>query len=232
MGDVACIDISHWQGFPDFEKVAADGVLAVILKATEGTSYVDPNRKTNYAAATKAGLACCCYFWLKPGASAREQAEFFLATVDPIEGERVVIDYEEEGCTLQGLREAVQALLDCDRNLQIAVYSGHLLKQQLGDSCDEFLRDNTSLWLAHYTTGAPSWPAGTWPQWSLWQFTDEGSVAGIEGNCDCNRFNGSDDALLDWIGPAGEEELVEPLTVTIEIDVPPGVAVKVVERRR
>jgi GH25 family lysozyme M1 (1,4-beta-N-acetylmuramidase) len=31
---VSCIDISHWQGFPDFAKVRASGVVACIMKAT------------------------------------------------------------------------------------------------------------------------------------------------------------------------------------------------------
>ena len=43
----ACIDISHWQGFPDFRQVYDDGVVACIMKATEGTSYIDPNRAIN-----------------------------------------------------------------------------------------------------------------------------------------------------------------------------------------
>jgi len=43
----SCIDISHWQNFPDFEQVRAAGVVAMIHKATEGTSYVDPNRAIN-----------------------------------------------------------------------------------------------------------------------------------------------------------------------------------------
>jgi hypothetical protein len=36
MSDIpVCIDISHHQGFPDFDEVKAAGVLGVIHKATE-----------------------------------------------------------------------------------------------------------------------------------------------------------------------------------------------------
>lgn len=232
---VKCIDISHWQSFPDFEEVARQGVLAVIHKATEGTSYVDPNRGKNLKNARDAGLAIATYFWLKPG-DARPQAQFYLDTVQPVDGERVVIDYEEDGCTLEGLRKAVQTLLDYGHNLQIAVYSGHLLKGQLGDDCDEFLQENTSLWLAQYTTGTPSWPSGTYPQWSLWQYTDQGELDGIEGSTvDFNRFNGSDEALLKWMGPADggvrpepePEPEPKPLKVKIEITSPPGVEIEI-----
>ena len=76
-----------------------------------------------------------------------------------------MIDYEEDGCSLTTLKDAVQALLDYGMNLQITVYSGHLLKEPLGNYCDDFLRDNTDLWLAQYTSdeSSISWPEGTYP---------------------------------------------------------------------
>ena len=86
-----CIDISHWQGFPDFDQVMAAGVVACIMKATEGTTFVDPNRAQNYMSATNAGLVCCTYHWLRPG-DATAQMLFYLQTVDPVPGERMVID--------------------------------------------------------------------------------------------------------------------------------------------
>jgi lysozyme len=201
MSDPACIDISHWQNFPDFEKVRAAGVVACIMKATEGTSYIDPNRAQNYINATKVGIACCTYHWLKPG-NAKEQIQFYLDTIDPVPGERMVIDYEEDGCTLDDLHEAVRALLDDPRKLQVTVYSGHLLKEQLGDTRDDFLAKHTDLWLAQYTSGTPTWPDGTYKKWTLWQYSEEGQVDGIDGSeVDLNRFDGSDAELVRWITP-------------------------------
>jgi lysozyme len=227
--DAKVIDISHWQGFPDFEAVKAAGVLGVIFKATEGTDYVDPNRQKNFSAAVKAGLACCCYFWLKPGDGA-SQAEFFLETIEPVEGERVVIDYEEDGCTLDTLKEAVAALLDADLDLKITVYSGHLLKEKLGDECDDFLAQHTDLWLAQYTDDfdSISWPEGTYPQWTLHQYSQTGSVPGVASDCDLDRFNGSDDELLAWINPNGGDQIEPPVagrTVRVNIFAPPDVEV-------
>src|SRR5258707_7197898 len=124
-----CIDISHHQDFPDFTKVKAAGCLAMIHKATEGSSYVDSNRVKNINNATKAGIKCCTYHWLSPGSNAASQMAFYLNTINPVPGERMVIDYEEDGCKLSGLKQAVQALLDDPRELQITIYSGHLLKE-------------------------------------------------------------------------------------------------------
>jgi lysozyme len=208
--DCKIIDISHHQDFPSFDQVAAAGVIAMIHKATEGSSYVDPNRARNCSNAIKAGIACCTYHWLKPG-NAKQQIAFYLKTIDPMPGERMVIDYEEDGCTLSDLKEAVQALLDDPRGLQVTVYSGHLLKEQLGSKHDAFLADNTDLWLAQYTSGTPSWSIGTYPQWTLWQYSETGHIDGIGDNyVDLNRFNGSDENLVKWISPAGGVEPVPP----------------------
>ena len=227
----SCIDISHWQGFPDFEEVAAQGVVACIMKATEGTGYVDPNRATNYINATNAGIACCTYHWIKPG-NAAAQMQFYLSVVDPAPGERMVIDYEEDGCSLDDLKEAVQVLLDDPRGLQLTVYSGHLLKEQLGDRHDPFLADNTDLWLAQYTSGTPSWPSGTYDYWTLWQYSETGVISGIDDtNVDLNKFNGSNENLVKWISPAGVAPPIppQPETASVKVDItaPENVSVNV-----
>src|SRR4029077_19006932 len=132
--------------------------------------------------------------WIKPG-DGRAQAEFYLQTIDPVKGERVVIDYEEDGCSLTTLHDAVQALLDYRHELRITVYSGHLLKEVLEGQCDDFLAGNTDLWLAQYTSDESniSWCDETWPQWTLWQYSETGSIPGIEDSyVDLDNFNGAD----------------------------------------
>jgi lysozyme len=224
----ACIDISHWQDFPDFTKVRAAGVVAMIHKATEGTSVVDPNRARNCAAAIAAGIKCATYHWLSPGGNVRQQIAFYLQTIDPVDGERVVIDYEQDGCTLNDLEQAVQALLDDARQLQVTIYSGHLLKEQLGNTHVAFLADNTDLWLAQYTTGTPTWPKATYPHWTLWQYSESGTVDGITGGkVDLNRFDGSNDELLAWISPAGAAPEPQLAEVNIAITAPPNVIVNI-----
>jgi lysozyme len=208
---VKCIDISHHQDFPDFTKVKAAGVIAMIHKCTEGSSYVDPNRGKNCKNAIDAGIAVSTYHWLSPGSSPSQQMKFYLDKLQPVQGERVVIDYEENGCTLDDLHEAIQALLSDPRGLQITVYSGHLLKEQLNGNYDKLLAENTDLWLAQYTSGSPSWSEGTYPSWTLWQYSESGTINGISGSyVDLNRFNGSDDELLTWIKPSGSIKPPQP----------------------
>jgi lysozyme len=205
-----CIDISHWQDYPNFDEVYASGVKGMIHKATEGTSYVDPNRAENCSNAVNAGIAIATYFWIKPG-DGRAQAEFYLSTIDPVQGERVVVDYEEDGCTLTMLKDAVQALMDYKKGLKITVYSGHLLKEQLGSKCDDFLRANTDLWLAQYTDGTPTWPTATYPQWALWQYSETGTIPGIDdAYVDLNNYNGVTESFLKWISPTSAPPSPKP----------------------
>lgn len=229
-----CIDISHHQGYPDFDEVAASGVLGVIHKATEGTTFIDDARAVNLANARKAGLGIATYFWLKPGDGAA-QAEFYLQTIDPVLGERVIVDYEEDGCSLTALKNAVQSLLDYGQQLQVSVYSGHLLKEQLGSDCDDFLAENTDLWLAQYASESSiSWPSGTYPNWSLWQYSESGEIPGINDSyVDLDNFNGSAVNFLKWINPRGATPPEPPQPpdfskmVNVEISAPKDVPVRV-----
>jgi lysozyme len=235
MSDIpVCIDISHHQGYPDFDEVKRTGVLGIIHKVSEGTSFIDSARAENCANAKQAGIAVATYHWLSPGSNASAQMEFYLSLLDPVQGERVVIDYEQDGCTLAMLRDAVQALLDYRHELQITVYSGHLLKEQLGSDCDDFLGEHTDLWLAQYTSGSISWPSGTYPQWALWQYSETGTIPGID-DCyvDLDHYNGDDEAFLSWISPKGSkppkpEPKPEPAEIVdVAITAPEGVKVAV-----
>lgn len=135
--------------------------------------------------------------------------DFYLSKIEPEAGARVCIDYEDTGCTLTDLRDAISRLHEVRPDLQITIYSGNLIKEQLGNSKDELLA-TTSLWITQYTSAdAPSWPKATWPVWTLWQYSDGSaggspkSLAGLPTPVDCNAFNGSRENCEKWLRPAG-----------------------------
>lgn len=192
------IDISHYQPEPDFAKVKAAGIVGVIFKATQGTSYVDDTYKSREGKALAAGLKTSTYHYLE-GGNITAQMDHYLSTIDAPQGARVCLDHEADA-TRTELEQAVSYIQSKRPDLQVTIYSGHLIKDQLGSAKSAVLA-TTSLWLAQYTTGTPSWPKGTWPTWSLWQFTDQATVAGISGKVDGNTFNGSNENLAKWFGP-------------------------------
>ena len=210
MATTVIIDLSHHNPEPDWPTLKASGVVGVILKATEGTSYVDPTFAGRRDRALRAGLAVASYHYQKPG-NVGQQMLHYLDVVAPGRGERVVVDYEDTGCTLDELEQAVTALFNAGLDLQVTVYSGSLIKQQLGTDVNAVLA-KAALWIAHYTQSpSPSWPKGTWPVWSLWQYTDKAMVSGVSERVDGNRFNGSNGNAAKWLAPAAEAPVPAPV---------------------
>ena len=228
------IDISHWNTVTSFEKVRQAGVIGVFHKATEGTTYLDDKYYEREIEARAAGLGWGAYHFLKHG-NVEQQMAFFLNMVQPPDGMRVAIDYEDAKCTLSDLQTAVRYLTQVAPALELAIYGGSLLKEHLGDSNNAILSPH-ALWLAQYTSGKPSWPKNTWPVWSLWQYSD-GSVGGsprevpgVQSPCDCNQFNGSAANCAKWFGlntgPIPEPE-PEPEPYVTKLDI--GLSVTIAE---
>jgi lysozyme len=227
--DLSIIDISHYQTL--IRPEARANLVGVIHKATEGSTMVDGNYAARRELARALGLKWSSYHYLHPG-DIDAQMDFYLRNANPEPGSRVCIDYEDTDLELDHLKAAARAIGELDPSLQITVYGGGLLRDQLGDRNDKEL-GQYALWIAHYTTASePDWPKGTWPTWSLWQYTDgvnggsPKSVEGIEGPCDCNVFNGSRENCAKWMGPNSDQPAPGG-TVTINIDTPPGIEVVV-----
>ena len=229
MANPIVIDISHHQPDPiDWQKVKSGGTIGVFHKATEGTRYVDEDLFHRMKAAKEAGLLTATYHFMRE-TDMTGQMKHYLDTIDPVYGERICLDHEHSGTSLAELEQAVQYVLNVRPDLQITIYSGHLIKEQLGNGYNDLLAKNTSLWMAQYSSKI-SWPQGTWPAWSLWQYTDRSSVSGIAGPVDGNKWNGTEEALVEWLSPypAPVEPEPEIAPVIISIQTPPSVQIQVI----
>lgn len=227
------VDLSHWNTVADFAASKRAGLIGVIHKATEGTSYADTTYWEREKAARAVGLGWGAYHFLKHGNIAT-QMDWFVRNIRPVDGMRVAIDYEDPACVLDDLLNAVTWMNEKAPGLELCVYGGSLLKEHLGNNKNTLL-GKTSLWLAQYTSGTPSWPKATWPYYTLWQYSDgqaggtPRSIGGIADPHDCNQFNGSKDNCAKWMGmtdsgyypaPPEPEPQPEPLpeTVTLRLD--------------
>jgi hypothetical protein len=61
---------------------------------------------------------------------------------------------------------------------------------------------NNPLWIAQYTTLCPDLTS-PWNTWAFWQYSESGSVPGISGGIDVDRFNGTFDELRALAGGSG-----------------------------
>jgi lysozyme len=202
------VDLSHHNGNVDFAQAQADGIVGIIHKATQGTSFVDPLYRSRSEPAKAAGLLWGAYHF-GTGADGIEQADFFLRTVQPGPGPDVllVLDLEANGqgpsMTLDEARAFVTHIQSITGQWP-GLYAGHYLKSLLGSAQDPVL-GSCWFWLSQYGPTAVVPPA--WPTWTMWQYTDGAlgpdphEVAGI-GRCDRDMFNGSSGDLVQLWTPS------------------------------
>ena len=197
MLEKAVVDLSHWDSVDSFEDAKDDGVVGIIHKATEADNYFDPTYNQRKRDALAAGLLWGAYHFLRPG-NMKDQAQYFVSKVGTTLGVYAA-DHEDEGVSLADLKTFLSEVRRLTGQSPI-IYSGHVLKDQLGDRCDSEL-SQYRLWLAQYTSGTPSWPKATFPKWWIWQYTEQGECDGIpgdsQGNLDLNKYAGTKQKLID-----------------------------------
>jgi lysozyme len=197
------IDVSTWQGTVDYAKVKAAGKSFVIAKATEGIGYADPRYATNRSAARSAGLAFTGYHYARPDLNPTNpvgEADWFVSKLALATGMLVpALDLEVAGTlgttALQNWVAAWLAEVYARTGLRAMIYtSPNFWKNAMGDTRTFADQGYTVLWVAHWFVSAPTVPAANWGGrgWTFWQYDDCGTVPGIAGCVDLDRYNGTD----------------------------------------
>lgn len=188
------IDVSHYQGTIDWTKVKADGVQFAFIRVSDGLGTLDSKFDANWAQSRAKGILHGAYQYFRPAQDPIAQADLLLSKIGTLKPDDLppVIDVESDG----GLTPAqVAAKVDIWIERVTAaigkrpiVYTGfYFWRDQVGAP------DQTTspLWHAQYSTVACPNIAPPWQDWAFWQYTSTGSVSGITGNVDVNRFNGT-----------------------------------------
>jgi GH25 family lysozyme M1 (1,4-beta-N-acetylmuramidase) len=194
------LDVSSHQnerGTISWSQVRGAGQSFVYIKATEGVSYTNPYYAANNSGARTAGLLRGAYHFARPDSSAGDavaEARYFVSvTGTSLAGQLPpTLDIEASGglsaSALVAWAKAFLAEVERLTGRVPVIYTGPAFwRSSMGDS-REFHRH--PLWIAQYTTGAPSIPGG-WPAYTFWQNTSSFRVAGITGNVDHNFFPGT-----------------------------------------
>src|SRR5579872_5904372 len=183
-------DRSHHNGVVDWKKERAQGNVFAFVKATKGTSFVDPQFQINYDGATQAGIMVGAYDFFRPEQDAMAQAKHFCTVVKTAKGKLPpVLDWEvaDYVSTSTQISKAQLWLGVIQDNLGKVplIYGGRdfLLSLKL-----PYALSKHGLYLAEYST-QPKVPA-PWFDWTFWQNTDGGQT-----NLDSDYFRGSIDEL-------------------------------------
>ena len=182
------IDVSKWNGNVDWDKVKADGIDYVIIRAGYGNSNVDPYFKSHIEGASKAGLKIGIY-WFSYATSvekAKEEAAKCLETIAPYKNKisyPVFYDFEYASvdyATKMGVKitkdlSSKMANVFLNEIKNAGYINGIYTNKDFGDRYfDEDILYNNYLWVAQYASTC------TYPRpYMMWQFTEKGTINGI-----------------------------------------------------
>lgn len=192
-GTVAGIDVSHYQGDVDWAQVKAAGIGFAYAKATQGDDDEDPDFQRNFAAMKSAGLLRGAYDFYVVGDDPDRQAEEYISKVKLVTGDLPpMVDIETES---KGVESDTAQIADLHTYLEtlqthygvtpIIYTSPGFWNEYFDDSFSEY-----PLWVAEYGVSSPRSVTG-WSDWTIWQHSQSGKVAGITGAVDLDKFNGS-----------------------------------------
>ncbi|MCB0334556.1 MAG: hypothetical protein KDD55_13720 [Bdellovibrionales bacterium] len=187
------IDLSHFNGevqWPVLRKLE-NRPHFIVLKATEGIDYLDPAFNDHWEAALQHGFIRGAYHFFVAHDDPIAEAQWYIKNVSLQKGDLYpIVDVERATKNEKpGLKQRLQQFLSyLEKHYGVApiVYTGpNFWNTSIGGSIHD-----GELWIAQYEVDAPSIPIG-WNDWSFWQFTQEGKIAGVEKPVDMNRFSHS-----------------------------------------
>lgn len=192
-GESYGIDVSAHQGTIDWTAVAANGIHAAYVKATEGATFRDPRFEENWRGARAAGLQVGAYHFFTLCRSGADQAANLLGELDAVGGTTeastlpVAVDLELSGnCSRRPPRAEVQ------REVEAFVTT---VEEATGRSVVYYLLDS---WAERYppTNERPLWVRRLLMRpgsdWVWWQVSNRARVDGIDGPVDLNVVGTTD----------------------------------------
>lgn len=184
-------DVSNNNGSVDFSSFPASGIQFVYLKATEGSNFVDPYFSSNVAGVKAAGLPVGAYHFAHAATnSAETEAKLFLNTIKGHDLELCpVLDMEYGYLAPDKLVTWITTfknIVEAETNMRMILYTALGYGHSENDFNDAL--SNIPLWNANYHSGdltAVTLPDfGGWTDWVMWQFTDSGTLQGVNGYVD------------------------------------------------
>jgi GH25 family lysozyme M1 (1,4-beta-N-acetylmuramidase) len=199
------IDVSHYQGSINWSSVKAAGIQFAIIKATEGTTYKDPTFSANYLNAYNAKVIRGAYHYAQPGSSSgATQANYFASNGGAWSADNLTLPGMldlEGGCYGLSTASMQSWILDFYNTYKARTGRDVIIYTSASwwNSCTggwSGMSARSPLNAASWTSAAdPTIPNG-FPFATIWQYTDAGSVSGVPGLVDRDRFNGASSRLL------------------------------------
>jgi lysozyme len=193
------IDVSKWQGQVNWSSVQQAGIAFAFVRATYGVSEIDSSFNDNWQALKNAGITRGAYHFFLAADDPVQQAEFFIRTVGSLGPNDLppVVDVESDSGMKSNLVANVQTWLN-------TVAQG-LGRTPIIYTAPSYWNANLTsafghypLWVAEYGVSSPK-PVNGWDEWTFWQYSSTGKIAGVNGEVDLDYFNGTQAAFAAFI---------------------------------
>lgn len=199
------IDVASYQAGMNVGEVAGDFVL---VKATEGIDYTNPEFNGHAKQTLSAGKKLGVYHFIRNDSDIKQQADYFLTVVKPFIGKAMlVLDFENTtGSTIQnqagvGLAKQWLDYVYQKTGVRAVLYTGLSCENALDWS--SVVKANYGLWIAQYNNYdavigyQPRDLYGSLKDWKtavMFQYTSTGRLPGWNGNLDFDVFYGDKSA--------------------------------------
>ncbi|MHA6696313.1 glycoside hydrolase family 25 protein [Chryseobacterium sp. A321] len=190
------IDLSHYQNPKDIQWDSLSighGTIPIdfiILRASMGTSGKDEKFEEFWKSAGKQNKLRGAYHFYRPDEDPIKQAAQFLESVQLAKGDLApVLDIEKapRKISKKNLKKNLQLFLDIVQER----YQVKPILYTYYHYYNEYLAQDFSsypVWLANYNDVLQPHESHSW---SMWQFTENGIINGINTKVDLNVYNGS-----------------------------------------
>ena len=165
------VDVSHFDGTPDWAAARRDGITFAIIKATEGTTFVDNHFAANWANTGANGIVRGAYHFFRPKSDPVAQADFFVGVAgSPKSGDLPpVIDLEvTDGLTAAqvaaGARTFLQRVQQKTGRVPM-IYTSVRVFNSLLKKPPDF--NPYPLWIANWNVRCPNIPNPPWTRWTF-----------------------------------------------------------------
>lgn len=187
------IDVSHYQETIDWDLVSNQNIHFAFVKASEGESMKDDRFVDNWASLRETNLTPGAYHFFIPSLDATIQAENYIQSVKldsgdlpPVLDLEVTNDMSSDEIVSGALIWV--GLVEHHYGVRPIIYTSYnYYMQHLIGHFDDY-----PLWIARYEY---SGNLTTDPDWSFWQYSDNGGLEGVDGYVDLNVFYGDSAAL-------------------------------------
>ena len=195
------IDVASYQGNVNWSSWWSKGKRFAYVKATEGTSYTNPYFSQQYTGSYNVGMIRGSYHFARPdGAAGSKQAKYFvnhgggwskdgktlpgaLDIEDNYAGGRCYGNTDAQN--LAWVKSFAKEYKKLTGRYPVIYTNGPFWKDCVGNST--YFKSTSPLWLAYYSSKAPTTFPGGYTYYTFWQYSGSGT--------DLNRFSAGQSQL-------------------------------------